>query len=797
MRLCITEKRDVARDIAKALGATANHGDWFEGAGYCITWCRGHLLELRAPEAEGQWSLDALPVLPKAFSWEPISIGRRRDGSYILDETITHRLAVIEDLASRADVIINCGDAGREGQLIFDNVYRYLGLRLDAMRLWISSLTKKDIIDGFAALSPNADFSDLGLAALLRSEGDWLVGINATRALTLASSSPEPLSLGRVQTPTLCMVCRRYNENRNFVPSPFWVIRGAVLSDGTQVTIKSDDTYTDEAEAREHLEQILAQGHIHVDSIETERKNEAPPLLHDIASLQKIANSRYGLTARQTATAAQALYEKHLISYPRTSSRYISENIFHEVPARLETLYSHPLYGRFAEALAGGTLCRRSVNETKLTDHHGFIVTGQTPKADEPLSEVERQVYDLVVARFIEAFSPHCVVDVTTVLLSAGDDTFTLRGRKRISLGWRAVCGEGEADEDHTKEDMEQEALTMDPLLAMREGEDLHIESMGVDKEMTKPKPILTESTLLTKMENAGKEATDKSAAKALKGVGIGTAATRDTVIEELVGRGYIERKGNKLVPTEKGLKVYDVVKDKAIANVDMTAHWEQDFQDIADGNTELAEEFSTKIRDYATEITNDLRDSGKVKALSSFFKQESIHCPSCGNELLYGERGGKCGGCGYIAYRTLSGKNLSNAQFRDLYEKGMTEVINGFKSKATGLPFAAALKLDEEKKPAFVFPEDIPDALPSCPACGSQMRLSAKSLWCPSCRFALWREVRGKKLTDKQLSDLAKKRKTSTISGFISKEGKSYDGILFLDNDNKVQFSFPEKRGK
>lgn len=795
MKLCITEKRDVAKDLAQALGATHNHGDWFEGAGYYITWCKGHLLELRVPEAEGPWRLDALPILPKAFLWKPVSSGRRKDGSYIEDESIVHRLSVIEDLASKADVVVNCADAGREGQLIFDNVYRYLNLHLEAKRLWISGLTRKDILEGFAELGNNEDFSDIGRAALLRSEGDWLVGINATRAFTLASGSPEAMPLGRVQTPTLCMVCKRFIENRDFAPSPYWVLRGEVLVGGEPLTLKSDDNYTCEATAKEHLEEILSAESIHIDSIETERKNEAPPLLHDIASLQKIANSRYGLTAKQTLNAAQSLYEKHLISYPRTSSRYISENIFQEIPSRLESLRGNPAYGRFAESLLEGSLSRRSVNETKLTDHHGLIITGQKLKEGETLSTEEQQVYDLVVARFVEAFSPHCVVDVTTVLLSGGEDTFTLKGRKRISLGWRAVCGESEADEEHSKEDMEQEALTMAPLPPMQEGDDLQIDSFRSEKEMTKPKPLLTESTLLTKMENAGRSVTDKSAAKALRGVGIGTAATRDTVIEDLVARGYVERKNNKLVPTEKGLRVYNVIKGKAIANVDMTAHWEQDFADIADGDKDLADEFSEKIRTYAAEITEDIKMSVEVKELSSLFQGNRIACPVCGKDIHYGEKGGKCEGCGFVAWRTISGKSLPEQQYRELYEKGQTGIINGFKSKSTGNMFSAAVKLDEEKKLVFVFPEDIPDALPSCPSCGAQMRFSQKSLWCPSCKLALWREVRGKKLSDRQLKELATKGRTGTISGFVSKAGKTYDGILFLDDEKKVQLEFPDKK--
>lgn len=787
MILCVTEKRDVARKIAKVIGAISDCRDWFEGGGYYVTWCQGHLLELRAPESDGRWTLSNLPILPDEFQLGPISKGKDKDGNYLEDTGAKHRIYTIRTLMQKSDSVICATDAAREGQLIFENVYRYIGIRRPCKRLWISSLTEKAIREGFEQLMDNSDFADLGFAARMRAEGDWLIGINATRAFTLTANAVKPLSLGRVQTPTLCMVCQRYLENKNFKSEPFWFLDGETAKDGAPFKYRGDDRYTKESDGVLAHERAMKEGYLSVDSINTERKNEEAPLLHDLASLQKLANSRYGLTAKKTLDAAQALYEKQLLSYPRTGSRYISEDVFQEVPSILETLRDHPLYGETVGRLLGGPLNRRSVNETKITDHHGLIITGNKP---QDLEITEAQVYDLVLVRFIEAFSPVCVADVTTVEFSAGDVTFTTKGRREISLGWRGVGGDGSGG-DVSIDEVDNVEITMRPLPQMEEGERIPIGRLDLVRDVTKPKPLLTEATLLSCMENAGKRIGDKTMAKAIKGIGIGTAATRDAVIEEIIHRNYVYREKKKLIPTELGLSVYNVIKDKEIANVEMTARWESALNDIAEGDADARDTFLSGIRQYAIEITDDIRTADDIKAIGGQVKESVIKCPSCGKPIRIGEKGGRCE-CGFGAWRTISSKRLTDEQMKQLYEGGRTEVLPGFKGKS-GNSFSAALAMKDGQL-SFVFPEKASDDALKCPKCGEPMRFSEKSVWCPKCKYTVWREVCHKKLTDKQLATLITKGRTGSVSGFVSKAGKSFDAALVLQDDGKVKFEFDKK---
>ena len=788
MILCITEKRDFAEKIARYIGANNDRRDFFEGNGYCITWCKGHLLEFRVAEAEGKWTLSNLPILPAKFELGPISSGRNKAGEPIEDINVQHRLSVIRQLMGECDEVINCADAAREGQLIFENVYNYIGISKPCKRLWISSLMKKDILEGFKNLKDNRYFSELGTAARLRSEGDWLIGINATRAFTLTANAEAPLSLGRVQTPTLCMICERYLENKNFQSTPFWIIAGETSVNGIKLKYRSDNVWVSEEECQGVYETVENAGELIVSHVKTERKNEEPPLLHDLASLQKIANSKYGLTAKQVSDAAQSLYEKQYTSYPRTGSRYISESIFVEIKNILQSLSDYQTFETAIQRLISGTLSRRSVNETKLTDHHGLIVTGKKPEA---LSAIEVQVYELILGRCIEAFSPACIVDVTVVEFTAGDVQCTVRGRRELDKGWRSVFSDdGFSDDEH--EDIDEVQMTMEPLPRMAEGEHIPLGTCGVKKEMTKPKPLLTDSTLITKMENAGKRITDKKIAKSIKGIGIGTSATRQDVIEDILQRNYVSRDGRKLVPTQLGLSVYNAIKDKDIANVEMTARWESLLNDIAEGNVDFVDEFSKEIRDYTIEITDDIRTDENIKAIGKLAGGLTIKCPKCGKPIRIGDKGGRCE-CGFAAWRIISGKSLPDEQVKKLYEEGKTDLIKGFKSKKSGETFSAILLFKNDEL-TFSFPQADPNIIPACPKCNNKMRFSQKSCWCPECKFTVWRNVSGKELTDLQLSTLIKNGRTGYLSGFVSKKGNAFEAMLILEQDGHVAFEFKKK---
>ena len=699
MKVIIAEKPSVAREIARVVGATTSGKDYFSGGGYCVTWCYGHLLEIHAKEESGGWSVDSLPLIPKGFFLSPVQ-ERGTDGKMHEGRGIKERLNVIRDLFDRCDGIVVATDAGREGELIFRRVYSYLGCRKPFQRLWISSLTEQAIADGMAHLLPGSSKDNLAAAAEQRSQADWIVGINATRAFTLASGYRQVLSLGRVQTPTLCMICKRYVEHRDFKSEPFWFIEGESSKDGVSFKWRGRERYDNKDAGAMAFGSVKAGRILRVDKVVTERKNEAPPLLHDIASLQKAANGRYGYTADETLRAAQSLYEKKFITYPRTGSRYIPEDVFATIPKLLYSLKWNKEYADIARTIAaGGSLNRRSVNDAKITDHHALLVTGNEPKE---LSDKEQSVYDLVFTRVLEAFSPVSVADVTNVELSSKGVVFETKGRKDVALGWRAVCKTGDYEDVELK-DVDEVEMSMRPLPVMKEGDLIAIGKIELIEDKTKPKPLLTDATLLSAMEGAGRKSDDKEVAAALKEIGIGTPATRAEIIETLVRRGYVNREKKKLVPTPLGLEVYGSVRDKDVANVELTARWEIALDDIAEGKSAPIE-FARGIRDFTRRITKELLDADDVKSLSTRMDAYSVKCPKCGSPIRLGEKTAWCKACNFTVYRNVAGKKLSDSAMTDLLTKGATRMLGGFKSKA-GKEFAAAVELLEDGKTRLVFP--------------------------------------------------------------------------------------------
>lgn len=588
MILVITEKPDTARKFAAVIGASQNKREWLEGSGYCVTWMFGHLLELYTPEAEGRWKDATLPILPREFKLAPIPL-RMRDGQ-------RDRIDVIRDLIKSADSLIEATDAGREGELIFRNIYDYIGIRKPFKRLWINSLTEESIAEGFKNLLDGHEKDGLAKAAKQREIADWLVGINATRAFTRVLGCEDEksvMSLGRVQTPTLCIICDRWLEHTRFQPEPFWYIRGQSIKDGQTVSWRETSRHTDKAEAESLYDRILSDGTITVKDIATERKTEEPPLLFNLAELQKAANTKYNYGIDMTLECAQSLYEKQLTTYPRTDSRYIPEDVFRTIPDLLRKVSRHPRFGAFAQDLLNsGTLCRRSVDDTKISDHHALLVTGRKP---EGLSETEEKVYDLILSRMLESLSKVCVADVTKVTFIASGADFEARARKDVSLGWRAILRTGDYD-DVALDDVDDVAITMRPLPPLTKGEVLGIAGTEIVEDTTKPKPLLTESTLLTMLEDAGNRSDSKDVADALRGKGIGTSATRAAILSNLIDqRHFVEKtfikgsngkKGKKpyLVPTKLGVSVYAAIRDRSIAQVDLTARWEIALSEIESG---------------------------------------------------------------------------------------------------------------------------------------------------------------------------------------------------------------------
>ena len=683
MTTCIiAEKPSVARDIAHIVGATSKQDGYMEGCGYVVTWAMGHLIALAMPEAYGfsAYKAEDLPIRPNPFQLVVRQV--RKDKEYVSDPAALKQLKVIHSCFDKADRIIVATDAGREGELIFRYIYQYLDCKKTFERLWISSLTDKAIREGLSNLKPGNYYDNLYHSAKARSEADWLVGINASRALSIARKGGY--SLGRVQTPTLAMVCRRYIENRDFSSVPYWKLSVHTEKEGLSIKAVGCKDYENEALAQTALATLRSQSQLTVESVTRKVTYTAPPFLYDLTALQKDANKRHGFSADKTLSIAQSLYEKKITTYPRTGSRYISEDVFEEVPALLR---------KIRETLPT-PLNRHSVDNAKVTDHHAIIPTGETPSG---LSADERTIYQMVVNRFIEAFSPDSEEERMQVRFTHGTNIFTWKACRQISLGWKAVQ-KGKEVEAEMKEDGDEQILSSLPSLT--EEEVLPLVSAEITAHKTKPKPLYTEATLLSAMENAGKEVEDAESKKAMAECGIGTPATRANIIETLILRDYIRRDKKVIIPTEKGLAVYEIVKDKKIANAEMTGSWELALAAIEAGKMP-SDKFSQGINSYVSTICEEL--------LSLTPEQKSYpvyRCPKCGQQSvgIYAKVA-KCRHetCGFHVFREVCGILLSEDNIRDLISSGRTPILKGLTSKA-GKKFNAQLVLGEDYATSFEF---------------------------------------------------------------------------------------------
>ena len=683
MNICIiAEKPSVARDIARIVEANNRQDGFLEGNGYVVTWAVGHLIALAMPEAYGfsAYKREDLPIRPNPFLLVVRQV--RKDKEYVSDPAALKQLKVIRSCFDKADRIIVATDAGREGELIFRYIYQHLGCRKPFDRLWISSLTDKAIREGLSNLKSGSCYDNLYHSAKARSEADWLVGINASRALSIARKGGY--SLGRVQTPTLAMVCRRYIENRDFSSVPYWKLSALMEKEGVSLKAIGITDYKSEASAQTALATLRSQSQLKVESVARKVTHTSPPLLYDLTALQKEANRRQGFSADKTLSIAQSLYEKKITTYPRTGSRYISEDVFEEVPVLLRKI-GIPL---------SNPLNRHSVDNAKVTDHHAIIPTGETPSG---LSTDETTIYQMVVNRFVEAFSPNSEEERMLVRFTDGTNIFTWKACRQISLGWKAVQKD-KATEVEKKEDGDEHILSSLPNLT--EGEVLSLVNADITEHKTKPKPLYTEATLLSAMENAGKDVKEDDKRKAMAECGIGTPATRANIIETLILRDYIRRDKKSIIPTEKGLAVYEIVKDKKIANAEMTGSWELALAAIEAGKIP-SDKFSQGINSYVETICEELL------SLSSEQKSYPIyHCPKCGQQSvgIYAKVA-KCRHetCGFHVFRDVCGIHLSEDNISDLISSGRTPILKGLTSKA-GKKFNARLVLGEDYTTSFEF---------------------------------------------------------------------------------------------
>lgn len=627
MIVCIAEKPSVARDIANILGATQQHQGYLEGNGYQVTWTFGHLCELKYPEDYTpmwkRWSLGALPMIPTRF-------GIRLKN----DKGVQTQFSVIEGLMKKAERIINCGDAGQEGELIQRWVMQKAGVTCPVDRLWISSLTEESIREGFSTLKPQADYKSLYEAGLCRAIGDWLLGMNATRLYTIkygGGYGAPPLSIGRVQTPTLALIVRRQLEIDNFKPEPYWVLTtqyrdtvfNAIMADPNEDELPTENAeanegdkkkqataptrrgFTSEEEGRTALEKIKTEPFV-VTSVEKKRGTEQPPRLFDLTSLQVDCNRKFGYSADQTLSLIQALYEKKVTTYPRVDTTYLSDDIYPKCPGILKGIRAQ--YNDLLEPLraSNGQLLKRKkvFDSSKVTDHHAIIPTG-VPANN--LTDMERNVYDLVARRFITVFYPDCKFATTTVMGQAADVPFKTTGKLILEPGWRAVPPSAakissSSDDDDKKEEAER---TLPDFVKGESG--LH--QPDLTQKMTQPPKLYTEATLLRAMETAGKMVDDEELRDAMKENGIGRPSTRAAIIETLFRRQYIRRQRKAIIATPTGIELISIIKEELLKSAELTGRWEKKLRQIEHHEysaTQFVDELKTMVSDIVTQVLRD-----------------------------------------------------------------------------------------------------------------------------------------------------------------------------------------------
>jgi len=686
MKTIIAEKPSVAREIAGLVGASDKKDGYLTGNGYFVTWAFGHLIGLGMPEDYGISGFDkaSLPILPNPFLLTVRKV--KKDKGYTADTGALKQLKVIEQLFKQSNSIIVATDAGREGELIFRYIYEYLKCNKPFERLWISSLTEKAIKQGFNNLKDGAAFDGLYQAAQGRSRADWLVGINATQALSIAAGNGI-YSLGRVQTPTLALICKRYLDNKNFTVKKYWQIQ--LSHNKAQVDFKSISAikWDENQLADDTLKAIQRGAMATVTSVETKSVTEQPPLLFDLTGLQKEANKRLKLSAEATLNIAQSLYERKFITYPRTGSKYIPEDMWAEIPNLVRALQNREDCKQALTKIKWGRFNKRIVNDLRVTDHHGLLITDKVPSV---LNADENKIYNMIALRLLEAISQACVKEITDVSLQVLHYDFTAKGCKIQEAGWRSIKGSFTDDGEEPEQELPE----------LHKGDELAIKEAAVLEKQIKPPVLYTEAGLLSAMETAGKEIENEEERKALKNIGIGTPATRAAIIETLLTRNYILRDKRSLIPTEKGLQVYELVKERKIADVAMTAEWELALQKI-ENNEADAGTFQKEMETYAKSITDELLQTSIAST-----NQPKLTCPKCkSQQLIIRDKIVKCPdeACNWVQFRTVCGVQITIENVTNLVNKGKTSLIKGMTSKA-GKKFDAYIILKENAESSFEF---------------------------------------------------------------------------------------------
>ena len=598
MIVCIAEKPSVAKDIARIIGATSSHDGYMEGNGYQVTWTFGHLCTLKEPHDYTpmwkSWSLTSLPMIPERF------------GIKLIDQpSIKKQFAIIESLMQKADRIVNCGDAGQEGELIQRWVMQKAGAKCPVSRLWISSMTDEAISEGFTQLKDQADYQPLYMAGLSRAIGDWLLGMNATRLYTLKyGQNRQVLSIGRVQTPTLALIVNRQKEIENFKPEPYWVL-ATVYRDTTFTATKGK--FTSKEEGEQAFATIEGKPFV-VTKIEKKEGKEQPPQLYDLTSLQVDCNRKFGFSAEMALNLIQSLYEKKYTTYPRVDTQYLSDDIYPKCPQTLNGLYQTKFagvapYAEFIKPIGGKALkkSKRVFDTSKVTDHHAIIPTGVIPQG---LSDAEQKVFDLVARRFIGVFLPDCKFSTTTILGEVDDIEFKVTGKEILEPGWRVIRDKFSETSENSEnsESSEKEEKTLPTFIKGETGD----HQPTLTEKWTTPPPYYNEASLLRAMETAGKFVEDETLRAAMKENGIGRPSSRASIIETLFKRHYIRRERKRLVATPTGIELIELIREELLKSCELTGIWEKKLRDIEHQKYD-AGQFIQELKDQVTAIVSDV----------------------------------------------------------------------------------------------------------------------------------------------------------------------------------------------
>lgn len=789
MKVCIAEKPSVAKEIAAILGAANRRDGYYEGNGYQVTWTFGHLCTLKEPHDYDsyfkRWELYTLPIIPERFGIKLIE-----------DKGVEKQFNTIAALVEKADEVINCGDAGQEGELIQRWVLAKAKCNKPVKRLWISSLTEEAIKEGFEKLKEGSQFDKLYAAGSSRAIGDWLLGMNATRLYTLKyGTGKQVLSIGRVQTPTLALIVNRHLEIQNFKPQTYWELKTKYR----EVIFSSDKGKLNNKEEADKLLDEIKPHEFTIVSVETKKGKEAPPRLFDLTSIQVECNKKFAMSADETLKAVQSLYEKKYVTYPRVDTTYLPNDIYPKVHGILQSMRA---YGHLTAPLLGKTIRKSSkvFDDKKVTDHHAIIPTDVTAPV---LHGHEEKVYDTIAKRFISVFYPDCEVSNTTVIGQVKDTSFKATGRQILDQGWRVVYQK----EAVTDEDQQEETQL---LPSFEQGEKGPHEPVLQEKQTQAPK-LYTEATLLRAMETAGKQVEEEELRDAMKDNGIGRPSTRAAIIETLFRRNYIRKERKNLVPTVTGIELIQTIQNELLKSVELTGQWEYKLRQIEKGNYEAAA-FLLEMKQMVSDLVGQVRQEATrkitvetvndpaakdTKGNSKSPETAEIICPRCrkGN-IIKGKAAYGCSafkdGCTFKVAFVFNGKELSDNQLTTLISKGKTQLIKGLDmngEKKNGILKQDALfnivfeekevkekeKAPKEKKPL------------TCPRCKSGTILKGNtaygcSNWKNGCTIRLPFSFMGKELSEAQIELLVTKGETKPIKGFSSAQGEKINGKLRLN---------------